>query len=102
MLFLVYEECTYAHGDHVSDCTNCRLEWLATIRLFQEQGKVVTHFDFVDGRGGATVYKVASRAELDALLAQHGVLDCKLERRIQELKSLEDAVDDLSHHIVSG
>jgi len=102
MLFLVHEECTYEQGDHLAACTNCRLEWLASVRLLQKQGKVVSHFDFKEGRGGATVYKVASRADLDELLAGHAILDCKMERRVHELRNLDEAVDDLSHHIVTG
>lgn len=102
MLFLVHEECTYEKGDHLASCTNCRLDWLATVRLLQKQGKVVSHFDFKEGRGGATVYKVGSRADLDHLLGQHSMLECKMERRIHELQDLDEAVDRLSHHIVSG
>lgn len=102
MLFLVHEACTYEPGDHLVACTNCRLDWLATVRLLQKQGKVLWHFDFKEGRGGATVYKVTSRADLDAILSQHSVLECKMERRINELRNLDEAVDDLSHHIVTG
>ena len=102
MLFLVHEECTYEQGDHLVACTNCRLDWLSTVRLLQKQGKVLSHFDFKEGRGGATVYKVATRADLDALLNEHSILECKMERRIHELRSLDVAVDDLSHHIVTG
>jgi hypothetical protein len=102
MLFLVHEECTYSQGDHLSTCTHCRLDWLATIRLLQKQGRVISHFDFKEGRGGATVYRVPSRADLDQLLKDHAIQDCRMERRIHELQSLDEAVDDLSHHIVTG
>lgn len=102
MLYLVYEECTYRDGNHVSDCTNCRLEWLATVRHFEKQGKVAGHFDFRENRGGITLYQVDSRTELDKLLAQHPILACKMERRVHELENLEQAMERLSHHIVSG
>jgi len=102
MLFLVHEECTYAEGDHLAACTHCRLDWLATVRLLQKQGKVISHFDFKEGRGGATVYRVASRADLDTLLNQHAMLECRMERRINELRNIDEAIDDLSHHIVTG
>lgn len=102
MMFLVFEECTYKDGNHVSDCTNCRLEWLATVKHFQKKGKVVAHYDFKENKGGITVYETGSREELDQLLTEHPELECKMERRIHELVNLEEAIERFSHRIVTG